>query len=468
MKQPKIAWGPRSREAPVADSRTLKRFDSLSIGADSPFALVSASLRATGVPSVVGAASPKEDATGLLMLAAEVEHALMAQYLYAGLSLRGVAARQLSHVAVQEMGHLVTVQNLLLSLNGLTAEGLPVALHLGRDGMRRDSDRNPLPLILEPVSRSALGKFVVVERPYEIEDPALAIRVDLLERDAAAKGISVHPVYALYAAIRWIFQSDDGDEPEGLTAELGLRPGWHLVDADFADPAMLDARAAEPIEWHSVPDLIVTPVRDRSEALAALDAIAAQGEGLPGTAKSHFSEFVDLFDQFESGGIGVKPLPVNPTTVGQLPPEGGSATLIEHGYTSLWAKLFDVIYETLLLDIAWALSQPRGVERTAIIDICIATMSKVVQPIASDLCGRPLREAGQEKAGPPFAIASEEVPDTMAGFQDGFDSCLGRQAALRADLAARPEFAADPFARLRFAAIDAINAARGPYLPQGA
>lgn len=466
MDNPRIVWHSPAPVRPRDGSPALKRLDEFSVAIDLPLALAATSLREAGVPSVDGARTPKEDVTGLLMLAAEVEHALMAQYLYAALSIRGAAARQLNHVAVQEMGHLVTVQNLLLAISGITAEGIPSVLHLGRDRLRRASSRNPLPLILEPVSRSALGKFVVVERPYEITDAALSLRVNMLERDVATQGVSVHPVYALYAAIRWIFQADDGDGG-GLSAELGLKPGWHLSDGDFVDATTLRSRSAEPVEWHSVPDLIVLPVTDRSEALIALDAIAAQGEGLPGTFNSHFAAFLSLLDQFEEGGVGVKPLPVDPATAGQAPPESGSPTIIDHPYTVLWARLFDTAYEILLLDIAWALAQPRGEVRSGMIDLCINAMSKVIQPLASDLCGRPLRGAGPEKAAPPFALSSEDVPDTLAGFEERFDTCLARQAAIRAELFASPEFATDPFARLRFAAIDSIDAARRPTLPRG-
>src|SRR6185503_18346245 len=68
------------------------------------------------IPTVVDAASPREDAIGLLQVAAEIEHALLVQYLYAAASIGNTTGApppnirgKITSVAVQEMGHLVTV-----------------------------------------------------------------------------------------------------------------------------------------------------------------------------------------------------------------------------------------------------------------------------------------------------------------------------------------------------------------------
>src|SRR6059058_2028997 len=71
-----------------------------------------------------------DGAVFLLHVAAEVEHALMAQYLYAAWSLGGPQIpasrrdeveqwrRTILQIARQEMAHLLTVQNILLLLGG--------------------------------------------------------------------------------------------------------------------------------------------------------------------------------------------------------------------------------------------------------------------------------------------------------------------------------------------------------------
>ena len=66
-------------------------------------------LASQGVPRLPGL-TPEEEAIALLRYAAEVEHGLMAQYLYAMYSSRNAAVQgTLKRIAIEEMGHLVTV-----------------------------------------------------------------------------------------------------------------------------------------------------------------------------------------------------------------------------------------------------------------------------------------------------------------------------------------------------------------------
>src|SRR6516225_7271125 len=120
------------------------------------------SLAAVGIPRTVAAKTPKKDVIGLLQLAAELEHALMVQYLYAAASVHGPtpegidAGRDITIVAIQEMGHLVTVQNLLLAIADVDPQ-IPEPNHyhhLGRDRLRAKSKLNPIPFVLEPISHS--------------------------------------------------------------------------------------------------------------------------------------------------------------------------------------------------------------------------------------------------------------------------------------------------------------------------
>src|SRR6266478_1764979 len=80
--------------------------------------------KADAVPVHDPPLSPRDDAVFLLNIAAEVEHALMVQYLFAAYSLRDPSQfagdkaalvhewrGAIAMVAREEMGHLVTVQN---------------------------------------------------------------------------------------------------------------------------------------------------------------------------------------------------------------------------------------------------------------------------------------------------------------------------------------------------------------------
>ena len=69
-----------------------------------------------GLPEIPNV-SPEEELRQLLEAAAEVEHGLLTQYLGAVYSSTNqTIARIVRAIAVEEMGHLVTVQNLLVAL----------------------------------------------------------------------------------------------------------------------------------------------------------------------------------------------------------------------------------------------------------------------------------------------------------------------------------------------------------------
>ena len=73
-----------------------------------------AALEALGVPTVAGT-TPLVEAQILLHAASEVEHALLVEYLYAAWSLGANSdARKIIDIAIQEMCHFLTVQNLIL------------------------------------------------------------------------------------------------------------------------------------------------------------------------------------------------------------------------------------------------------------------------------------------------------------------------------------------------------------------
>jgi len=471
MDRPRIVWRrPAARAARrLAELAAVQLEPADATAADLQRARLAAALLAVGIPTVEDAPNPKAEAIGLLKLAAEVEHALLVQYLYAAGSVGGVAKAAITDVAVQEMGHLLTVQNLLLAISGLTAESLRAEVHFGRDGLRRTSGQNPLPFVLEEVSRNALAKFVVVERPHRIPDPVLEARVTQLEADIAALGVHPNPVFALYAAIRWLFQADDTPDPSGLGADLGFRAGWHIGDGDFVPPEIVERVAADGEEWGGFGGVIIRPVHDRAEALSALDEIASQGEGLPGGgADSHFAAFVALLDQFEAGSISVTPLPRTPFAPDQPTPEDDQPTPITQSYTMLWARLFNVSYELLLVDLAWAISSPVGSEqRQALIDLCLAGMRRAVGQLATYLATRRrLNDTDLRNAGPPFGLVDESTPETVAAFRVRYDTLLARSGDVTAAIRAHPEFQGDTAGGQRLNTIAQITADREPLLPR--
>lgn len=131
-----LEWKPL--KAPVA-----RRLAALSAGETDPFlaAFLKSGLHA---PSVPNAPDAETEFHVLLEAAAEIEQALMVQYLYAYYSHEG--SDVFLSVAIQEMGHLFSMQNALRVL------GQPVHLLLPDPSMPEAQDAFPFPLVLQPVS----------------------------------------------------------------------------------------------------------------------------------------------------------------------------------------------------------------------------------------------------------------------------------------------------------------------------
>ena len=405
-----------------------------------------------GVPRIADAATPKDDAIGLLKLAAEVEHALLVQYLYAATSINpdaGPASKRardtVTAIAIQEMGHLLCVQNLLLALGGTSLH------HLGRDGMRAASERNPLPLALEPISHGALAKFVTVERPADIADKTLRELVERLGKEAEqSSGFSPHPVSALYLAIYWIFQPTDAPFGQLPLADSNLRRGWHLTPADFARPDEIDQFATGSAEWGGHPGLLVATVKDSASGCDALFAIMAQGEGVPGDQESsHFESFLDVLKAFEANQVATFGLCRTPRVNDQPLSEDPHATVLTNPYADAWGRLFNVRYTHLVLSIGHACSlRVDDADRLALIDAarlmmrpCLTVLMRLLGKLDADAPGGP-------KAGPPFGLLDDTLPSDAVGYWNRHRALFDDEAASVAAIRARPEHATDAAGRL--------------------
>lgn len=337
---------------------------------------------ATAPPSVVAVGSPEltpvpqdavEEAVILLRIAAEVESALMVQYLYAAYSvlpnlivdLPGIDHPVLSddwydvvrEIARQEMGHLITVQNLLLSLDAVP--------HLDRENFSCGHwDLYPFPFHLHVLALDTLAEYVVAEAPRDI---AAADKADYQEAVTHAKGVVGHVsrVGQIYERLYWLFQDDDASQEPwtNVTNPFPKWPRWH-IGPDYV--GFNQDRQALPGEWRGSdasdpPDtaVYVLTVTDKATARGAIFRLAQQGEG-PANADqvdTHFEKFLRLYKEFraysqQAGAPAfVRNQAANPTT--QTGSQTGTITDLA---TLEWARFANVRYQMLLLDIALSLS----------------------------------------------------------------------------------------------------------------
>lgn len=331
------------------------------------------------------ALAPRDRLVFLLHTAAEVEHSLMVQYLYAWLSLRTEDddptrdatlkdwGRTLLEIAREEMGHLATVLNLLRAVGG--------PLNLEREDYPFRSDLYPFPFQLEPLSRASLARYLLAERPSDVAP-------DLLKRlteDAGMPGEigAFKRVGALFTYLIELL----GDP------EIALLSDTLPLQASAADWGL----GFDGMEVHAV---VSTPA-----AIAALERIAAQGEGdgSPDGGRAHYERFLAIYEAWPDGWSPARALPTNPSTLRS----DGDVTPIVHGEARAWARLFDLRYRMLLFDIAHAMSA--GADAKPPRDRAFMEMRHVAA-IGHHLVTLPASdEAGAGVAGPPF-----ELPYTLA------------------------------------------------------
>ena len=343
----------------------------------------------------------------MLCEAAELEHGIMCQYLFAAFSLKQSADEggltgselaavrrwraQVSHVATQEMLHLALVHNLLTAIGGPP--------HLVRPNLPAPAGHYPagVQLALIPFGEQALRHFMFLERPegMDLADAdglaAMGAAAPVLnERDIVPRGQDFATVGHLYRSIEAGF--------EHLAAKNG-------EDWLFTGPPRAQATAAS-FGW---PELVT--VTDVASAKAAIEEILEQGEGPRGHWRNaHFGQFVSILDEYQRLRAANPEFdPVRPVLAANVRPHEylDDVPLITDPLTARVTDLFNVSYEVLLqtLERFFAHTDETDAQLTVLAGATIALMRQVIRPLG-DLI--PTLPAGPEHpgrtAGPSFEL----------------------------------------------------------------
>ena len=396
--------------------------------------------------------TPKAEATELLQAAAEVEQALLVEYLYAAYSIDPAAPAAglrdiVVPIAVEEMGHLITVQNLLRALSEdpyFNRENVPLS--------GKPAGQYPFPIRFEPFSGDSLAKYVTTEcMPLDyIADADLRKQLKpIFDRAEKAADTTVNHVGVLYAKIFWLFQPDDKPHPYWPHLPVDMLPAnWHVTDDDLKK-GMPDPRQVTANDFGRLPvnpsnpandDVYVIEIRARDDALFALAQIAAQGEGLQTTINSHFARFFKAYGDFAATfPAGVWSVPVNPNTAAKkLSNAEAEARRITHPKAVRWGRLFDLRYQLLLLELwlgVWTSPPVTGaLGRKSLFKAALSEMRARIGSIAGRLLpGMPLKEGDDKlKAGAPFGLPKEELPHTEKTVQARMKQLLADSLTKRA------------------------------------
>jgi CDGSH-type Zn-finger protein/truncated hemoglobin YjbI len=318
----------------------------------------------------------------MLCEAAELEHGIMCQYLFAAFSIKQNAAEgltddqvatvrrwreRISHVAAQEMLHLALVQNLLSAIGA--------APHLSRPNFPQPASHYPagVTLTLLPFGEAALRHFMFLERP---EGMALHDAAGLTAYGRAAPAMQagdIVPHGQDFATVGHLYRSIEAGI-EHLAEKYGER--WLFVGPP---------RAQATQEYFGWPELVA--VTDVSSARRAVGEILEQGEGPRGDWRNaHFGQFVEILDEFEQlreGDRGFDPVrPVVPLNV--RPSERDpDLPLVTDPLAQRVMDLFNVCYEILLLMLQrfFAHTEETDAQLRALADGTYALMARVIKPL---------------------------------------------------------------------------------------
>lgn len=395
---------------------------------------------------------PRDEAVFLLTAAAEIEHALLVQYLYAAYSVKVSGANEtalkeiqesLFQIAREEMGHLATVQNLLHLIGG--------PLNFNREHSPYASEIYPFRFNLQPLTKDSLAKYVIAESPADLPmgfpDEDLALLEQLTaDAKAANDGHDVQHVGSIYARLTSLFQGGD----QGLR-DQDFRPDTQQLQARFDDWGFTPGSPSlgEPLIIVSFDGAEVAALR--AAATEAIGKISAQGEGFdpapagPNEPESHFERFLALYKKFkklfdahvditwqvtENPNTTSAPVePLDPSHAVEVALETHAAKgRITHPQAKAWAHLFNLRYRLLLAHLSHflRLSQElyvtdqgaRRGDRTARGLLLIWTFNEMrrLKKIAGKLMQMPLDDPpGDTNAGPPFELPyTLNLPDREA------------------------------------------------------
>src|SRR5579864_3635155 len=373
--------------------------------------------------SHIAPVTTREELIYLLSRAAELEHGLACIYLFAAYSLKNDVSeggmtdeqaamvrgwrRHLNSTAVEEMGHLAQVSNLLTAIGG--------APHFKRTNFPLPPSAYPfgIRLSLEPFSQETIERFVCYEMPetgiLSAEQQALfdPIRARVLEAQATMQASledeededeSYEPFEVDFKTVGEFYHKIETGFTHIPEEELFIGPPEAQANARFVD---LNG------------DLIA--IVDRASACAAIERIIEQGEA-PTSAHpdAHFWVFDNVRIQYaaamaqaEQSGIPfepVRPVVANPMTHFYDDTSGG--IVIHDPLTHKVADLFNVAYDTMLLMLLrfFAHTEETEAELEQLSRATLRLMTTVLRPLGEVLTQLPVdsRALPGRTAGPGF------------------------------------------------------------------
>jgi len=348
----------------------------------------------------------REQLIYLLREAAELEHTILCEYLFAAFTMKqrldeGLTAAQLEAVdrwreviltvAKQEMLHLTLVQNLLTAIGA--------APHLSRPNLPTAAKHFPagVQIALVPFGEKALRHFLFLERPegVALEDAEAQVAIErarplMSDDDIVPAPQDFGTVGHLYRAIDIGFA--------WLTSTLG-------AERLFIGPAPAQT-GPELMRWDGLVAVI-----DLDSAHQAIDVIVEQGEGATGDWRAaHFGKFLEIYDEHQALRAADPSFePARPVLPGHVRAHryGDAVPLIDDPNTRRVADLFNVANEVMLLALTrfFAHTDETPEQLRTLESIGVGLMFAAIKPLGQLLTTLPFGPSAPGRtAGPTFEL----------------------------------------------------------------
>lgn len=342
----------------------------------------------------------------MLFEAAELEHAICCQYLFAAFSMKESADEELTtrqvaaidrwrkallEIAAEEMLHLALVNNLLTSIGA--------APRVGRPNMPQQGRHYPpgVQFALVPFGDRALRHFLFLERPEGINLSDAEGFESLHEAEPLMDPEDIVPRPQHFDTVGHLYRSIEAGF-QRLVERHGER--WVFIG---------DARSqATPKTFHW-PQLIA--VTDLDSAMQAIDVIVEQGEGPRGRWKdAHYGRLLVVLGEYltmKREDPSFEPSrPVMAANTRQ-PVDAGHGPLISDSATARVMDVFNVAYEVLLYALAryFAHGHETDEQLQTLADVAVELMIDVIKPVGQILTRMPVGpDHPGMNAGPSFEL----------------------------------------------------------------
>ena len=351
----------------------------------------------------------------LLTIAAQIEHDVMVQYLFAAFSLKksvgegGVTYTELEMmrswatnmvmVARQEMEHLGYVSNLLTAIGEA-----PI---LRRPAFPMSTNKFPLnqPSSLDAFNVATMTRFVCYEMPHTVSAKDAAYLKKYIPNFNPA---TYDGIYKLYMEIESLFEQIDAKDLFIGPPSAQILTGGNSVQVRGRIYPAKNSGTPSPIY-----DTELLPVTDLASAKAAIKQVVEEGEGASETSTtSHFARFMEMHMQLTAElasnpnfqparNVGSNPRVADGTNI-------SGVTYVNNSDTVRVMKVFDQAYSTMLLLLMRYFANTDesqadlvGLQNTAFFPM----MTMGIRPLAEVLTQLPAYvTAGPLRAGPSFTI----------------------------------------------------------------